>query len=99
MEDWRISQFVAKKVSKQPGVKTFVDYINSKDNFFPYVSVFYNYEEKVFRAKVRHDKFKDTWYSKEFLELKDMFSQVGIEVNTTGKSTIERILKVLQTNL
>ena len=62
--------------------------------FFPYVSVFYNYEEKVFRAKVRHDKFKDTWYSEEFLELKDMFSQVGVEVNTTGKAAVERILKI-----
>lgn len=94
MEDLKDIAIRCKKVSKQPGVKTFVDYINSKDNFFPYVSVFYNYEEKVFRAKVRHDKFKDTWYSEEFLELKDMFSQVGVEVNTTGKATIERILKV-----
>ena len=94
MEDLKDIAIRCKKVSKQPGVKTFVDYINSKDNFFPYISVFYNYEEKVFRAKVRHDKFKDTWYSKEFLELKDMFSQVGVEVNTTGKATIERILKI-----
>ena len=94
MDDLKDIAIRCKKVSKQPGVKTFVDYINSKDNFFPYVSVFYNYEEKVFRAKIRHDKFKDTWYSKEFLELKDMFSQVGIEVNTTGKATIERILKI-----
>lgn len=94
MDDLKDIAIRCKKVSKQPGVKTFVDYINSKDNFFPYISVFYNYEEKVFRAKVRHDKFKDTWYSKEFLELKDMFSQVGVEVNTTGKATIERILKI-----
>ena len=51
MEDLKDIAIRCKKVSKQPGVKTFVDYINSKDNFFPYVSVFYNYEEKVFRDK------------------------------------------------
>ena len=61
MEDLKDIAIRCKKVSKQPGVKTFVDYINSKDNFFPYVSVFYNYEEKFFCAKVRHDKFKDIW--------------------------------------
>ena len=94
MEDLKDIAIRCKKVSKLPGVKTFVDYINSKDNFFSYISVFYNYEEKVLRAKVRHDKFKDAWYSDEFSELKDMFSQVGVEVNTTGKATIERILKV-----
>lgn len=94
MDDLKDIAIRCKKVSKLPGVKTFVDYINLKDNFFSYVSVFYNYEEKIFRAKVRHDKFKDTWYSEEFLELKDMFSQVGVEVNTTRKPDIERILKI-----
>lgn len=75
-------------------MKTFVDYINTENNIFSYVSVFYNYKEKVFRAKVRHDKFKDNWCLREFLELKDMFSQVGVEVNATGKASVEKILKI-----
>lgn len=95
MEDLKDIAIRCKKVSKLPGVKTFVDYINSEGNFFSYVSVFYNYEEKVFRAKVRRDKFKDTWYSDEFSELKDMFSQVGVEVIVTGKPTVEKISKIL----
>ena len=94
MEDLKDIAIRCKKVSKKSGVKTFVDYINTENNIFSYVSVFYNYKEKVFRAKVRHDKFKDNWCLREFLELKDMFSQVGVEVNATGKASVEKILKI-----
>lgn len=34
MKDLKDIAIRCKKVSKLPGVKTFVDYINSKDNFF-----------------------------------------------------------------
>ena len=39
-------------------------YINLLDYIFEFVSIFYSYNEKSFRAKIRHDKYKDPFIFK-----------------------------------
>ena len=69
-------------------------YINLLDYIFEFVSIFYNYNEKSFRAKIRHDKYKDPFILEAFIELKDKFNYVGVDINVTGKPTVDKILKI-----
>lgn len=69
-------------------------YINLLDYIFEFVSIFYSYNEKSFRAKIRHDKYKDPFILEEFIELKDKFNYVGVDINVTGKPTVDKILKI-----
>ena len=69
-------------------------YINLLDYIFEFVSIFYSYNEKSFRAKIRHDKYKDPFILEGFIELKDKFNHVGVDINVTGKPTVDKILKI-----
>ena len=69
-------------------------YIDLQDYIFEFVSIFYSYNEKSFRAKIRHDKYKDPFILEEFIELKDKFNYVGVDINVTGKPTVDKILKI-----
>lgn len=69
-------------------------YINLLDYIFEFVSIFYSYNEKSFRAKIRHDKYKDPFILEGFIELKDKFNHVGVDINVTGKPTFDKILKI-----
>ena len=84
--------FVIKRYEKKS--KNNNGYINLLDYIFEFVSVFYSYNEKSFRAKIRHDKYKDPFILEEFIELKDKFNYVGVDINVTGKGTVDKILNI-----
>lgn len=77
MDDLKEIDVRYKKVRKKS--KNNNGYINLLDYIFEFVSVFYSYNEKSFRAKIRHDKYKDPFILEEFIELKDKFNYVGVE--------------------
>lgn len=92
MDDLKNIDVRYKKVRKKS--KNNNGYINLLDYIFEFVSVFYSYNEKSFRAKIRHDKYKDPFILEEFIELKDKFNYVGVDINVTGKGTVDKILKI-----
>lgn len=92
MDDLKEIDVRYKKVRKKS--KNNNGYINLLDYIFEFVSVFYSYNEKSFRAKIRHDKYKDPFILEEFIELKDKFNYVGVDINVTGKGTVDKILKI-----
>lgn len=92
MDDLKDIDVRYKKVRKKS--KNNNGYINLLDYIFEFVSVFYSYNEKSFRAKIRHDKYKDPFILEEFIELKDKFNYVGVDINVTGKATVDKILKI-----
>lgn len=92
MDDLKDIDVRYKKVRKKS--KNNNGYINLLDYIFEFVSVFYSYNEKSFRAKIRHDKYKDPFILEEFIELKDKFNYVGVDINVTGKGTVDKILKI-----
>ena len=69
-------------------------YINLLDYIFEFVSIFYSYNEKSFRAKIRHDKYKDPFILEEFIELQDKFNHVGVDIIVAGKPTVDKIFKI-----
>lgn len=69
-------------------------YIDLQDYIFEFVSIFYNYEENSFRAKIRHDKYKDPYILEEFIELQDHFNHVGVDIIVAGKPTVDKIFKI-----
>ena len=71
---------------------------NLQDYIFEFVSIFYSYKENSFRAKIRHDKYKDPYILKEFIKLKDFFNQVGIDINVTGSADFKRILNTFSSD-
>ena len=92
MDDLKEIDVRYKKVRKKS--KNNNGYINLLDYIFEFVSVFYSYNEKSFRAKIRHDKYKDPFILEEFIELKDKFNYVGVDINVTGKGTVDNLLKI-----
>lgn len=92
MDDLKEIDVRYKKVRKKS--KNNNGYINLPDYIFEFVSVFYSYNEKSFSAKIRHDKYKDPFILEEFIELKDKFNYVGVDINVTGKGTVDKILKI-----
>lgn len=92
MDDLKNIDVRYKKVRKKS--KNNNGYINLLDYIFEFVSVFYSYNEKSFRAKIRHDKYKDPFILEEFIELKDKFNYVGVDINVTGKGTVDKILNI-----
>lgn len=69
-------------------------YIGPQDYIFEFVSIFYNYKENSFRAKIRHDKYKDPYILEEFIELQDHFNHVGVDIIVAGKPTVDKIFKI-----
>lgn len=94
MDDLKDIDVRYKRVNAQKKLKNNKDYIDSQDYIFEFVSIFYSYEENSFRAKIRHDKYKDPYLLEEFIELKDNFNHVGVDINVTGKPTVDKILKI-----
>lgn len=68
--------------------------IGPQDYIFEFVSIFYNYKENSFRAKIRHDKYKDPYILEEFIELQDHFNHVGVDIIVAGKPTVDKIFKI-----
>lgn len=69
-------------------------YIGPQDYIFEFVSIFYNYKENSFRAKIRHDKYKDPYILEEFIELQDHFNHVGVDIIVAVKPTVDKIFKI-----
>ena len=94
MEDLKDIDVRYKKVNAQKKLKNNKDYIDSQDYIFEFVSIFYSYEENSFRAKIRHDKYKEPYILEEFIELKDKFNHVGVDIIVAGKPTVDKIFKI-----
>ena len=94
MEDLKDIDVRYKKVNAHKKLKNNKDYIDSQDYIFEFISIFYSYEENSFRAKIRHDKYKDPYILEEFIELKDNFNHVGVDIIVAGKPTVDKIFKI-----
>ena len=92
MEDLKDIDVRYKNVRKKS--KNNNGYINLLDYIFEFVSIFYSYNEKSFRAKIRHDKYKDPFILEEFIELQDKFNHVGVDIIVAGKPTVDKIFKI-----
>lgn len=94
MDDLKDIDVRYKRVNEQKKLKNNKDYIDSQGYIFEFVSIFYSYEENSFRAKIRHDKYKDPYILEEFIELKDKFNHVGVDIIVAGKPTVDKIFKI-----
>lgn len=94
MDDLKDIDVRYKRINAQKKLKNNKDYIDSQDYIFEFVSIFYSYEENSFRAKIRHDKYKDPYILEEFIELKDNFNHVGVDIIVAGKPTVDKIFKI-----